>query len=375
MKTLAALLVSFLCGCALLDSLELPQVPQPLPPPSGPEAPAEASDPAIVDLSRAEWWGKSSELAAGWPVVGGVRIAAIGGSTFDIVQESGKELQGSYQVVAYFVWRENRWLGGGFDGCGNEPFTTKRKTWGNAKTGIPGKHKGGDEQANRDKVRLRDGDAVVLCLLSTGSRTRTPASQCFLWPSGKEVDPSALSSPAPAPSPGPEPEQPVVGSFAPPERTGDPAYAGNGDIDKWLEIAGENPSKSVSLSCWVRFNGWPRRDVGAHLINKGSIGRSWAFGLCVKPDELVYKATKGDVAAAFGFKTGRWYHVRIDATKSAAKFWVDGEPIKATRQETTSLLGENDDPVRIGGHTMDWSPPSAWFNASLDGEMSDWKIE
>ncbi len=339
--------------------------PEPVPEP----VPAVAG----VDLSRAEWWGKSNEKAADWKVVGGIRIDNVNGSTFDIHQD-GERLRGKYQVIAYFVWRDGRWLGGGFDGCGNEPFGFKRKTWGNAKTGVPGKHKGGNEQANRDKVKLRKGDAVVLCLLSTGSKTRTPASLCFEYPTGKEIDPATLGASSPQDVPDADDGVPV-GTFTPPARTGEPSYVGKGDINKWLEIAGDNPRKSVSLSCWIKFNGWPRRDVGAHLINKGKVGLSWAFGLCVKPNELVYKATKGDVAAAHEFKTGRWYHVRIDATKSSAKFWVDGKPIKVTRQEVSSLFDKNNDPVRIGGHTMDWTPPSSWYNGSLDGEMCDWKVE
>ena len=377
MKRLApvffAAAIGVFSGCASLEAVfdRIPDPPaQPDVPdvPDAPQDPAPPSDPvAGVDLSRAEWWGKSSELAAAWPVSGDLRVSGIGGSTFDINQAT--PLSGSGQVIAYFVRRDGRWVGGGFDGCGNDPFTFKRKTWGNAKTGIPGSHKGGDEQKNRDYVKLRDGDAVVLCLLSTGSRTRTPASQCFLWPSGKEVDPASISDPAP---PAPDP---LPGAFSPPPRTGSPAYAGKGDIAKWLEVPGGNPSKSVELSCWVKFNGWPRKDVGAHLINKGLVGSSWAYGLCVRPDEVVYSATKGAVAASFKFKTGTWYHVRVLAGKSTASFWVDGQPVPVSRKETDALFSSNDQPVRIGGHTMGWSPPSAWFNGSLDGEMSDWVVE
>lgn len=168
---------------------------------------------------------------------------------------------------------------------------------------------------------------------------------------------------------------PLLDEVAVPERTGNPAYIGTGDIAKWLEYDCKNPSKAVSLSCWVKIKSWPRPDVGAHLINKGLVGNSWAFGLSVLPGELQYSATPGAVGAAYKFKTGQWYYVRIDATKSEAKFWVDGKAITVTRKETSKLFASNDEPLRIGGHTMDWKPPSAWFNGSLDGEMSDYQIE
>jgi hypothetical protein len=55
---------------------------------------------------------------------------------------------------------------------------------------------------------------------------------------------------------------------------------------------------------------------------------------------------------------------------------VAGQPVKVTQTDSTNYLGfSNAEPVRIGGHHMEWSPPSAWFNSSLDGEMTDWRIE
>lgn len=161
-----------------------------------------------------------------------------------------------------------------------------------------------------------------------------------------------------------------------PKRTGTPFYKGTGIISTFLELANvKNPSKNVSLRTWVKFDGWARKDVGANLINKGSVGNSWAYSMFVRPDAVLYGATYGSVYADYKFATGKWYYIRIDATKSEAKFWVNGVSIPVTRQDTTKLFSTNSHPLRIGGMSMAWSPPSPWYNGSLSGEMSDWIVE
>lgn len=161
-----------------------------------------------------------------------------------------------------------------------------------------------------------------------------------------------------------------------PERTGKLSYKGTGEINTFLELAnGKNPSKNVSLRTWVKFTGWSRKDVGASLINKGSVGNSWAYSMFVKPDVVLYGATNGSVYANYKFLTEKWYYIRIDATKSEAKFRINGVLIPVTKQDTTKLFSANSHPLRIGGMSMAWSPPSPWYNASLNGEMADWIIE
>lgn len=174
---------------------------------------------------------------------------------------------------------------------------------------------------------------------------------------------------------------PVVTNVPPtdivvPPRMGANVYRGTG-VNGTFQVVpnGKNPIKSVSMQTWVKFNGWPRPVEGCHIVNKGSVGRSWAFGMVIAPDRISYSATRGEVGSACRIDKGRWYHVRIDASSSDVSVWLDGKSLPITRRETAEIFSANNDPLRIGGHSMDWSPPSAWFNGSLDGEMSDWSVE
>lgn len=168
----------------------------------------------------------------------------------------------------------------------------------------------------------------------------------------------------------PKPLDPV------PERKGENEYVGNGELNTWKILpGGRNPSKKVILASWVKINSWPVPKEGANIINKGSVGNSWAYGLAVRPTSLVYKATDGDVFADFKFLAKKWYYVKVEATKNTAKFFVDGKEIPVTKKETDVLFSNNEHPLRIGGMAMGWTPPSPWFNGSLDGEMSDYTID
>jgi len=134
-------------------------------PPPKPVAPSEP-----VDLAAATWWAKRGEVGASWPIVGAVRIDPAA-STFDIHPEP--PLSGPNLVVAYFVERNGEWIGGGFDGCGKAPFTRKRKTWNNVRSGLPGRYGPNREEANRAVVRPKSGEMIAMCLLSVGRRERT----------------------------------------------------------------------------------------------------------------------------------------------------------------------------------------------------------
>jgi hypothetical protein len=135
--------------------------------------PAQPVEPEPVDLTRAEWWSKPSENGKNWPIVGKLRITSVNKSTFDIHPKP--PLAGPNLVMAYFVLRAGRWVGGGFDGCGETAFEMKRKTWGNARTGIPGRNGPASEAENRAVMKPRSGEQIALCLLSVGTKTRTPA--------------------------------------------------------------------------------------------------------------------------------------------------------------------------------------------------------
>lgn len=181
---------------------------------------------------------------------------------------------------------------------------------------------------------------------------------------------------APPPVEPVEPPKPQ-GDIEVPPRTGSPSYEGKGVQNTFLVIEGygKNPKKAVSMSCWVRFNGWPVPKEGANLVNKGLVGSSWAYSLTVRPDALQYGATNGRIEAAFKFKAGVWYHVRIDVTATTAKFWVDGRGIPVTKNDVKQILGANEEPLRIGGQRVpDTWNGAAWYNSALDGVMSDWKV-
>lgn len=132
--------------------------------------------PDLFDLSKAEWWCKPGERGAHWPVVGTCKVDNVSGSTFRITSD----VRGGENFCAYFVERDGRLIGGGFDGMGDKSSATK--TWGNAKSGIPGRYGPGSESADREKVRLRKGDKVVLCVGSANSKTRSPASNVVVLP-------------------------------------------------------------------------------------------------------------------------------------------------------------------------------------------------
>ena len=79
------------------------------------------------------------------------------------------------------------------------------------------------------------------------------------------------------------------------------------------------------------------------------------------------------IAAAHKWRKGEWHHVRVEASKSSARFWVDGQPVGVTRQETDALLSSNAEPVRVGGHRVPWAH-ATWFNGSIIGEVSDVEV-
>lgn len=185
---------------------------------------------------------------------------------------------------------------------------------------------------------------------------------------GVVVTPPVVDPPVAPPDP--------VADIAVPPRVGANAYSGNGTGGTFFTVPNSatwNPAKAVSLEAWVFLRGWPRADEGCMIVGKGSVGRSWAYGLKIRPGVLLYQQTQGTVYANYKWRTGEWHHIRCDADKSGVRFWADGKNIPVTSSEVTSYLGANDYPVRIGGQHMDWEP-SAWYNASIDGIISDWRI-
>jgi len=143
--------------------------------PEPPAPPAETPKPPyeVVDLTQAEWWGKRQEMGTNFAVVSKLTVTDVNGSTFRLNLDPG--IAGRDQVACYFVKRDGRWVGGGFDGCGETQFRSKVKTWGNAKSGIPGRSSPMGESKGRDYVKVRSGDNVALCVISTQARARTEA--------------------------------------------------------------------------------------------------------------------------------------------------------------------------------------------------------
>lgn len=182
-------------------------------------------------------------------------------------------------------------------------------------------------------------------------------------------------APPPVVVPPVAPPDPVA-DFTVPPRTGTPSYTGTGVFRSFLTIDGtESPRKGVTMETWVKVNRFVRPEVGASLLNKGLAGSHWAYNLTVRPNAIVYGATKGSVLAPCQIKTGRWYHVRMDVEGSTVRVWLDGKAIPVTTYETTALLAKSGEPLRVGGYLvpLTWND-AVWYNSSLDGEMSDWRV-
>jgi hypothetical protein len=134
--------------------------------------PATVADP----LFDAEWWSRHGENGAHWPVVGTCKVDAVTGSTFRITSD----IRGGENFVAYFVERDGKLIGGKFDGLVSKSSGTK--TWKNARTGYPGRFGPQSEAQNREKVKVRSGDKVIMCVGSANSKTRSPASNVVTVP-------------------------------------------------------------------------------------------------------------------------------------------------------------------------------------------------
>lgn len=185
---------------------------------------------------------------------------------------------------------------------------------------------------------------------------------------GNVVTPPVVEPPVAPPDP--------VADFTVPPRTGTPSYTGTGVFRSFLTIDGtESPRKGVTMETWVKVNRFVRPEVGASLLNKGIAGSHWAYNLTVRPNAVVYGATKGSVLAPCQIKTGRWYHVRMDVEGSTVRVWLDGKAIPVTTYETKALLAKSNEPLRVGGYLvpLTWND-ATWYNSALDGEMSDWKV-
>lgn len=177
-------------------------------------------------------------------------------------------------------------------------------------------------------------------------------------------------------------EPPVIDPPVVPERTGNPSYTGNGRFNTFLDLGmnDANPRDSFTFSCWFKVDNWSggnrEQSLGATLVCKGLVGSHWSFYIGVHPDGFRYGATRDSVHAPATIERGRWYHVSVTATGTDANFWLDGKPLADRGRDTGigSLFQDGNQPVRIGGYYVPW-PNASWFNQSIDGQITDWKLE
>ena len=175
----AVIFAFVLTSCVSVDRQQIEDIidtaSEQLPPPDDKPAPDRGDDGRMyVDISPAnpliEWWAKSGENCATWPVVGKTVIRHSDRSGFNIDTEPG--INGKNNVVYIGVWRDGRWICGGFEGIGNKNGTGK--SWKMAtKAGIIGRYGPESEEKDRAKARVKDGDTIFLGVMSKGNKTRT----------------------------------------------------------------------------------------------------------------------------------------------------------------------------------------------------------
>ncbi len=169
--------------------------------------------------------------------------------------------------------------------------------------------------------------------------------------------------------------------FTPPARTGSPSWQGKGTWNAFKDEgrAGESSSRHVTVEAWVKAESWSgggkEQAAGFCVASKGRVGSHWGLCFFVRPDGLVWNATKGEVVAPCKVKLGVWYHVKAVADRDKVRMWLDGEELDVGEKTFAgALIQDSGEPLRIGGYYTDYAGAS-WFNQSLDGEVTDWKVE
>ena len=197
----------------------------------------------------------------------------------------------------------------------------------------------------------------------------------------KDAEPSLEPVPDSEPVPEPIPVPPPSEDFDPPPRTGNQKYTGTGVWNQFLAF-GRNKETShsrVEISGWFKAKSWSgggkEQPAGFSFANKGKVGSHWGINLTVRPNALVWNATKGEVFAKCNVSLNVWHHVKTIATTNKVDFWLDGKKLTTEKQTFAGpLISDSGEPLRIGGYYTDYKQ-ATWFNQSLNGEISDWKVE
>lgn len=208
----------------------------------------------------------------------------------------------------------------------------------------------------------------------------TPAPE----PPAPEPEPAPDPEPTPEPTPAPEPSPapaPASSDFTPPVRTGTPSWTGSGKWNTYKDVgrASESSGKSVTVECWFKANAWSgggeAQPAGFCAASKGRVGSHWGLNLTVRPNALVWNATKGELAAPCKVTLKTWHHVRAVATPTAVRLWLDGKELSVPKKTFAgNLIQDSGEPLRLGGYHCPWEQ-ATWFNQSINGEISDWKVE
>lgn len=182
----------------------------------------------------------------------------------------------------------------------------------------------------------------------------------------------------PKPEPAPEP---AGEDFSPPERTGVDSWTGSGAFNTFNDVgrAPETSHKRVTVQGWFKAKSWSgggsEQAKGFCFACKGLVGSHWGLNLTVRPDALAWNATKGEVVAACTVGLNEWHHLKADATADSVTFWLDGKRLVTGEKAFSGpLIQDSGEPLRVGGYKCPWET-ATWFNQSLNGEISDWKVD
>lgn len=194
---------------------------------------------------------------------------------------------------------------------------------------------------------------------------------------GTPTYPDPEPEPAPEPDPTPAPD-PLPDSEPVPDRMGEPSWKGNGSFNTYEEIQGTpSPENSVRIQAWFKANAWSggggEQASGFCLANKGLVGSHWGFNVTVRPGGIVANGTRGELVGPCVVSLGEWHFLDITIEPRKVTCFFDGDPVRFGAPGF-DLLGPSNEPLRIGGYHCPW-PKAPWFNQSLDGEVSDWKVD
>ena len=179
----------------------------------------------------------------------------------------------------------------------------------------------------------------------------------------------------------PDPTPVNLEDFTPPARTGKDKWTNNGKFNSYKSLgrAKESSCHKVTIQGWFKANSWSgggkEQPAGFCFACKGLIGSHWGVNLLIRPNALVWNATKGEVSASCKVNLNEWYHVKTETTCSKAKFWLNGHLlVTGEKPFAASLIQDSEEELRLGGYYCPW-PNVTWFNQSLNGEISDYSIE